>query len=341
MNLRLHRYHMPTRHPFTISRGTTTVQTTLLVELEQDGVVGYGEAVEVSFYDATIDSTVAALEQERDAIESFTFSEPVSFWSFMSVRLAHSPAAQCGLDCAAYDLWGKLADKPVWKLWELDPARACPTDYTIGIDTIDRMVLKLQEFPKWPIYKIKLGTEQDLEIVRALRKHTDAVFRIDANCAWTVEQALSIAPELKQLGVELIEQPLAPDDWDGMAELHKTSPLPIIADESCRIETDVDRCATVFHGINIKLIKCGGLTPARRMIRRARDLGLKVMAGCFTESSVGISAAAQLMPLLDYADLDGALLLADDPASGVRFDLGRPMYPDTAGCGVTLTASSR
>ncbi|MDZ7615820.1 MAG: enolase C-terminal domain-like protein, partial [Patescibacteria group bacterium] len=210
------------------------------------------------------------------------------------------------------------------------------TDYTIGIDTIDMMVRKLREFTGWPIYKIKLGTDQDLRIVQALREHTDAIFRIDANCAWTVAQTLAYAPELKRLGVELIEQPLPPDDWRGMAQVRKDSPLPIIADESCRSETDVERCASVFHGINIKLIKCGGLTPARRMICRARELGLKAMVGCFTESSVGISAAAQLLPLLDYADLDGAMLLAEDAASGVCFKCGRAVYPDTPGCGITL-----
>lgn len=336
MELRLNRFHLPTRHPFTISRGTTTVQATLIVELEQDGVVGYGEAVDVPFYKATVASTEAALEQVRDAIEGFRFSEPAAFWSAMAPLLPDSPAARCALDCAAHDLWGKMEHAPVWKLWGLNPNEACPTDYTIGIDAIDVMVRKLQEFSGWPIYKVKLGTEDDLEIVRALRAHTGAVLRVDANCAWTVEQTLANAPELKRLGVELIEQPLHPNDWLGMEQVRKASPLPIIADESCRTESDVDRCAAVFHGINIKLIKCGGLTPARRMIRRARELGLKVMVGCFTESSVCISAAAQLLPLLDHADLDGALLLAEDAADGVRFDHGRPLYPVTPGCGITL-----
>ncbi len=338
MKMRFRRFDLPTRRPFTIARGTTIVQATLIVELEQSGVFGYGEAADVPFYKATLDSTVAALERARDAVERYRLAEPTAFWEAMRAFLDDSPAAQCALDCAAYDLWGKLEHAPVWKLWGLDPAQACPTDYTIGIDTVDVMVEKVREFPDWPVYKIKLGTDRDLEIVGELRKHTGAVLRVDANCAWSVEQTIENAASLEGCGVELVEQPLPPDDWEGMARVRAASPLPILADESCRTEADVERCAACFHGINIKLLKCGGLTPARRMIDRARQLGLKVMVGCFTESSVAISAAAQLLPLLDYADLDGALLLADDAADGVRFLAGRPVYPSVDGCGVVLRA---
>jgi L-alanine-DL-glutamate epimerase-like enolase superfamily enzyme len=338
VKLQVYRHDLPTRHPFTIARGTTTSQATLIVELEQAGFSGYGEAPEVRYYGATIGSTAAALERVKKQVGRFELSEPTVFWQCMRELLDDSPAALCALDCAAHDLWGKLHCAPVWQLWGLDPGRACPTDYTIGIDTVEVMVKKLQEFAGWPVYKIKLGTENDLAIVQALREHTDAVFRVDANCAWNARQTIENASALGQYGVELIEQPLPPDDWNGMEQVRADSPLPIIADESCRFEDDVERCASFFHGINIKLLKCGGLTPARRMIARARELGLKVMVGCFTESSVGISAAAQLLPLLDYADLDGALLLAEDTADGVRFEQGRPVYPSVGGCGLTLRA---
>jgi L-Ala-D/L-Glu epimerase / N-acetyl-D-glutamate racemase len=203
------------------------------------------------------------------------------------------------------------------------------------------MVAKLNEFPGWPIYKIKLGTDRDLEIVRALRQHTNAIFRVDANCGWTAEQTIRNSFELKSLGVEFIEQPLKADQWDAMRRVRAQSVLPIIADESCIVESDVERCAGVFHGINIKLVKCGGLTPARRMIAKARQLGLSVMVGCMTESTVGISAIAQLLPLLDYVDMDGAVLLAKDIADGVRLDRGRCLYPDRPGHGVALTSSGR
>jgi len=341
MKLALHRFDLPTRHPFTISRGTTTVQTTLIVELQQDGVRGYGEAPESAYYGATIDNMTAALQQARARIEDHRLDDPAEFFEAMGAPepaslLAGSPFARCALDCAAHDLWGKLRGAPVWKLWGLSPDRLPPSSYTIGIDAIETMVAKLEEFPGWPVYKIKLGTADDLQIVERLRRHTDAVFRVDANGAWDVEQTLRNSAALQRLGVELIEQPLAAEDFSGMKRLAQRSALPLMADESCRAESDVDLCAGHFHGINIKLAKCGGLTPARQMIARAGQLGLDVMVGCFTESSVGISAAAQLLPLLDYADLDGALLLAEDVADGVRLQCGHISYPQENGCGIRL-----
>jgi L-alanine-DL-glutamate epimerase-like enolase superfamily enzyme len=159
---------------------------------------------------------------------------------------------------------------------------------------------------------------------------------VDANGGWTAEQTIRFAPELAALGVEFIEQPLRADDWEGAKQVYEQSALPIIADESCIVESDVDKCAGYFHGINIKLTKCGGITPARRMIARARELGLRVMVGCMTESSVGISAIAQLLPLLDYADLDGSLLIVNDPATGVTFDNGRVIYASENGTGAHL-----
>ena len=348
MKLTLHRFDLPTRHPFTISRGTTTVQRTLIVQLEQDGVRGYGEAPECPYYGATIDNVTAALERVRPQVEAARLDDPVDFWQLMDPALrgdgprgSPTPATfpQCALDIAAHDLWGKLRGAPVWKLWGLSLENLPASDYTIGIDAIDVMIDKLREFPGWPVYKIKLGTPDDLEIVRSLREHTDAVFRVDANCAWTAQQTTRNAAALKPLGVEFIEQPLPPGDWAGMKDLYRESVLPVVADESCQVEADVERCADRFHGINIKLVKCGGLTPARRMIARARQLGMKVMVGCFTESTVGISAIAQLVPLLDYVDMDGALLLARDAAGGVTLDRGRLKYPQENGCGVRLLAS--
>ena len=345
MKLTLLPFELSIRHPFTISRGTTTVRSTLIVELEQQGVCGYGEATEYTYYGAGLDKTRASLERLRPQIEAVILDDPAEFWNMMCPlfygdrpRGSATPATfpQCALDVAAHDLWGKLHGKPVWQLWGLSLENNPPTDYTIGIDSIEMMVKKLREFPGFPVYKIKLGTPGDIEIVRRLREHTDAVFRIDANGAWSAEETIRNATALKPLGVEFIEQPLAADDWEGMKRVCRESALPCVADESCQVEPDVDRCAGYFHGINIKLGKCGGLTPARRMIARARELGLKVMVGCFTESSVGISAIAQLLPLLDYVDMDGALLLAEDIASGVTIDRGLVKYPRTAGCGARL-----
>lgn len=209
------------------------------------------------------------------------------------------------------------------------------TDYTIGIASIEKMVSKMQELP-WPIYKIKLGTQEDITIVKELRKHTDAIFRIDANCGWGVEETINNAVELKKLGVEFLEQPMKADDWEAHKEVYKHSVLPVISDESCIIEEDVAKCHNYFHGVNVKLVKCGGLTPGKRMIEEAKKLGLKTMVGCMTESTVGISAIAHLLPQLDYVDMDGALLLAQDIATGVTIKDGVIYYSEINGTGVTL-----
>lgn len=336
MQLLFHPFDLPLRHVFTIARGSTHISRTLIVELRHEGLRGFGEAGENSFYGATIENMTAVLERVRPRLESAGLVEPATLWDELKSELEANSFAQCALDMAAWDLWGKAHGQPLWKLWGLQCQNLPATDYTIGIDSIDVMVQKLQEFPNWPIYKIKLGTPNDLDIVRELRRHTAAIFRVDANCAWTAEEAVRNSVVLKDLGVEFVEQPLAPDDWKGMERVYAQSALPVIADESCQREADVDRCATCFHGVNVKLVKCGGLTPARRMLTRARQLGLKTMVGCMTESSVGISAIAQLLPMLDYVDMDGALLLAQDIASGVTIDRGVVRFPAENGCGVRL-----
>lgn len=337
MRLHLRDLHLPLRHPFTTAHGTLTTQHNLLIELHLDGLIGYGESPSSRAWPQFNAATSrAALEHARPLIEATPFTTPEALWTTLQPLLADHPFALCALDEAAHDLWGKRHGEPVWKLWGLPPSPLPFTDYTIGLDTEERMIAKLHEFADWPIYKIKLGTADDLAIVRTLRQHTTATFRIDANTAWTEQQTLDLAPQLKDLGVEFIEQPLARDNCSGMARLHGRCALPIIADESCQTEADVERCAGHFSGINIKLCKAGGLTPARRMIRRARELGLSVMVGCMAESSVGISAIAQLLPLLDFADIDGALLLAEDIADGVLIEKGQVTLLHRPGTGAML-----
>jgi len=336
MQLRLHAFDLPLAHTFTISRESITSQPTLIVELSQDGISGFGEATSNKYYGFTIERMARDIAALRPQLQAEALDDPAALWSRLQPALKDDPFALCALDQAAHDLWGKLRGQPVWKLWGLSTEKTPTSNYTIGIDQIDVMIAKMNEFPGWPIYKIKLGTDRDLEIVRELRKHTAATFRVDANCGWTTDQAIAYAPELKKLGVEFIEQPLKADQWDDLRRVGQQSALPIIADESCIVERDVERCAGVFQGINIKLVKCGGLTPARRMIAQARRLGLSVMVGCMTESTVGISAIAQLLPLLDYVDMDGAVLLAEDIADGVRLDHGRCVYPDAPGHGLRL-----
>jgi L-Ala-D/L-Glu epimerase len=336
MELRLHQFDLPLRHPFTISRGSVSVQQTLIVELGEAGHSGYGEATTNNYYGATYDGMIAALESVRPQLEMAELVDPGQLWATMAPHFDGCPFALCALDEAAHDLWGKKLGSAVYQLWGLANDVVPVSNFTIGLDTIDRMVAKLAETPGWPIYKIKLGTQDDLAIIRELRRHTTAAFRVDANCGWTADEAIAKSRALADLGVEFIEQPLPASDWAGARRVFQESALPVIADESCIIESDVDRCAGHFHGINIKLVKCAGLTPARRMIVRARELGLKVMVGCMTESTVGISAIAQLLPLLDYVDMDGAVLLASDIATGVKLDHGHCIYPDETGTGVRL-----
>jgi len=336
MKLHLHRFELPLKHPFTISRGTVEVQPTFVVELEEAGSRGFGEATTNTYYGATLDSMSGSLESLRPRIEAYRLEDPAAMWAEFAKELAADPFAQCALDQAAYDLWGKLKGKPVYRLWGLSLDRLPPSNFTIGIDAIERMAAKLAEMPGWPVYKIKLGTPHDIEIVRELRKATDAPFRVDANCGWSAEEAIGNSRALADLGVEFIEQPLPADHWEAMRRVFAESALPVIADESCVREADVARCAGHFHGVNIKLVKSGGLTPARRMIDEARRAGMKTMVGCMTESTVGISAIAQLLPLLDYVDMDGAALLARDIARGVRVERGRAIFPEENGTGVSL-----
>ncbi len=237
---------------------------------------------------------------------------------------------------AGWDLYGKLRGKPLKELWKSNEPLSPITDYTIGIDTVEKMVEKMQQKP-WPIYKIKLGTEKDIEIVVALRNHTNSIFRIDANAAWKAEEALEKIVMLKELGIEFIEQPLAKDDWEGMKFLFQKSPLPLIADESCVHEEDVDKCHNHFHGINIKLTKCSGITPALRMLRRARELNMKLMLGSMNESTIGSAAIAHLMPQVDYVDADGPLLLEEDIATGLEYDNGKVITTDSPGLGIRFT----
>ncbi len=320
-------------HPFTISKGTKTQQPSLLVKLEYFGKTGYGEAPAITYYDITVEQMIADLEAKKSFVEKFSLSDPERYWHYLHHLFPKNPFLVCALDMAAWDIYGKMKKKQLHELWGLDTNKSPITDFTIGIDSEEMMVRKMKEKP-WPIYKIKVGFEDDVEMIAALRKETTVPFRVDANAGWTLEQALHKIPLLKALGVEFVEQPLAKDDWESMKKLFDLSPLPLMADEACVFEADVEKCANHFHGINIKLTKCSGITPAKRMITNARELNLKVMIGCMNESSIGTAAIAQLAPLLDYVDMDGPLLLSEDIAKGVSFDNGKIIYNDLPGLGI-------
>jgi L-alanine-DL-glutamate epimerase-like enolase superfamily enzyme len=326
-------YNLRFKHPFTISKGTKTHQPTLVVSIEQFGLTGYGEAPAINYYGVTVEKMIADLELKKPVIEKFALTEPTRFWHFLHHLIPDNPFLVCALDMAAWDLYGKLQKKPLYKCWKLDISEGPLTDYTIGIDSVEKMLLKMQEKP-WPIYKVKLGTPEDINIIRALREKTNSVLRVDANAGWTLQEALDLIPALHECDVEFIEQPLAKDNLDDMRTLYEHSPIPLIADESCVFEKDVEKCHGLFHGINIKLTKCSGITPALRMIETGRKLGMKVMAGSMNESSIGSAAVGHLLPLLDYVDMDGPLLLDEDIASGLKIENGKVILSDKPGLGI-------
>lgn len=328
-------FNLPFEFPFTISRGTKTHQSTLIVAIQHLGLTGFGEAPAIKYYDTTVEKMVADLESKKKLIEKFAFTDPERWWHFLHHMFPANPFLVCALDMAGWDLFGKMKKKPLHKIWNLDMSNAPLTDYTIGIADIDEMVRKIRSKP-WPIYKVKVGTENDVQMIEMLRKNTDSILRVDANAGWSLEEAIEKVASIKQLGVELIEQPLPASEWDGMKKLLNFSPLPLIADESCASPADLEKCAGHFHGINIKLTKCGGITPAKKMIARARELGLKVMIGCMNESTIGSAAMAQLSPLVDYLDMDGPLLLKQDLATGLEYDSGKVTMAESPGLGISI-----
>ena len=337
MKLHIHPYDLLLREPFSISRDTYTDRKTLIIGLEHQGMIGYGEASEHAYYQTFREDLIKASEQLRPLLLEQPFLPPGQLHEVLQPHLQDTPFLQCAFDEAAHDLCGKLAGKPLYQFWGLKPGQLPATSYTLGISSMEQLIQKVKTLP-YRIYKIKLGTEQDLEIIQTLRKHTSAIFRIDANCAWDVEKTIILSEQFAKLGVEFIEQPLAADAWEEMKEVYHHSKLPVIADESCRIEEDIERCFKRFDGINIKLMKCGGITPAVRMIEKARSYGLKVMCGCMVESSVGVSAISQLLPLLDYVDMDSPLLIANDPATGPTFfPDGRIKISEEPGLGIRFT----
>lgn len=335
MELIIRSFNLKLKHTFSISRQSYNEQPTLIVELKEGGFSGFGEATSNPYYNMTVEKMKNDLTSLKSIIETANHTTPEEFWKHMHPYLKQNMFALCALDQAYNDWYAKQKGKKLYELWGYDISNNPLTNYTIGIDSIEKMVSKMNELP-WPIYKIKLGTKDDIKIVTELRKHTHAIFRIDANGGWHVDETIKNAQALRELGVEFLEQPLKADDWDGHKEVYQKSVLPIIADESCQVEADVSKCYNHFHGINVKLVKCGGLTPARHMLVHAKELHMKTMVGCMTESSVGISAIAHLLPLLDYVDMDGVLLIENDIATGITLNHGVTQYSDLNGTGVAL-----
>lgn len=319
LQLQYYPFDLAFEHPFHTHKGIKTHQPTLIVSLGLGNLTGYGEAPAIVYYDVTVAKMIEALEAKRQMIERYALTDPQRFWHFLHHLLPGNNFLIAALDIAGWDMFAQLRRQPLYKLLGIQWGNVPPTDYTIGMGTTEEMVATLKAHPA-PVYKIKVGGMHDMDSLRVLRSHTNVPFRIDANEGWTFETAKELLPELQQLNVNLIEQPLARDEWDAMKELKQISPIPLFADESCRTEDEVDKCAAAFHGINIKLTKCGGITPAMRMIQNARKLGLKVMMGTMCECTVGSAAIAHMLPLLDAVDADGPLMLKEDAAVGLTYN---------------------
>lgn len=321
--------------PFTISRGTQLVADNVQVSLRADELSGIGEAAPSEHYGELQGTVLAFFERLRPLLAEAQTLPITRLHALLDEVAQLNPSAKAAVDMAMYDLLGKRLGAPVYELLGTDPGCAPRTSFTIGIDTPEVMGRKAAEAEHYPILKVKVGTPRDHENLKAIRAvRPDAVIRVDANAAWTPKEAVERIKALAEYDLEFVEQPVSGRDLEGLGYVRGAVALPVIADESCIVPADVPRVAPYVDGINIKLMKCGGIYPALQMIHLARAHHLKVMMGCMIESSIAITAAAHLSPLIDYADLDGNLLIDDDPYKGVRVEAGKLILPRGPGLGL-------
>jgi L-alanine-DL-glutamate epimerase-like enolase superfamily enzyme len=328
-------------HPFVIARGGYAHHRNVIVRLtDDDGLQGFGEAAPNRYYGESVSTVIAALGQFKPILER---ADPLSLESIetnLNRVLRGNASAKGAVSSALHDLVGKRLGLPVYRMWGLDASTTLQSSFTIAIAENNELERRVAEAREYPILKIKLGTDRDMEIVRIVRNAApEKRLRVDANAAWTPKQAVRMSDFLAEQGVEMLEQPVPASDVEGLSFVRKRSKLPVFADESCLVATDIAKLAGAVDGINIKLAKCGSLREALRMVYTARALDMQVMAGCMIESSLGISAIAQIAPLLDFADFDGAALLSGDPFQGATIAGGTIRLPDGPGLGATPAPS--
>jgi L-Ala-D/L-Glu epimerase len=334
MKLHYAPYTLTLKHPFIVAGNSRTTTPVMLVEIEKDGITGYGEASLPPYLGETQETVGAFLTR----VHLEKYPDPLVLEDILRDIDALAPgncAAKAAVDIALHDWAGKKMGQPWCRMWGLDPLKAPVTTFTIGMDTPDVVRQKTREAAAYKVLKVKLGGENDREMIEAIRQVTDKPIRVDVNQGWKDRGTTMVMLDwLAGKGVEFVEQPMPKDRVDDLAWVRERSPLPLIGDEGVQRLADVPRAQGVYDGINIKLMKCTGMREARAMITLARAHGLKVMIGCMTETSCAISAAAQLSPLADYADLDGALLITNDPFDGARIVNGRVTLSDRPGIGV-------
>lgn len=335
MKVKVLAYDLELEVPFSISRDTTTIRPICIAEVMYKDIVGYGEASPSGYYGDSPELAVEAITGAGGLIGDDPFAVQV-----VSERLAErfpaSPSGRAAVETALFDIMGKLTGQPVFKLFGLSGMSPPLTSLTVGVSEVSLAETRLEFLRGFPILKAKVGFGDEEALLRLLSEETDATIRVDANEGWTLEEAVSKMEAYRtRYGVEFFEQPLPKEDLEGYRELKRRTGAVIIVDESIRCKEDVATWSEAAHGINIKLMKCGGLLEALRMIWVARAQGLRVMLGCMVESSVAITAAAHLTPLVDYCDLDGNLLIANDPFEGVKGHKGVLSLPELPGLGVT------
>jgi L-Ala-D/L-Glu epimerase len=322
------------KHPFQTAHGGRSYSANVvMVFLEAEGLTGVGEAASCGYLEQNADRSLQALRKMADYLPSDPF-EIEDTMHLLEDRFPENQAARCAIDIALHDLVGKVTGLPLYRYFGLSAGEAKKTSFTIGIDTVEKVAEKVEEARDYSILKVKLGSPQDLEIIRKVRELTDATIRVDANAGWKYDEAVKMMRTLADLGVEFVEQPLAREDLNGHAKLKKLAILPIYLDESVQTSRDIPAAACACDGVNVKLTKSGGLREAYRMIATARACGLKVMLGCMVASSVKITASAHLSPLADCLDLDGNLLISNDPYRGVITAFGEMLLPDRPGLGL-------
>lgn len=323
------------RHAFNLARNSRTTTPDVLVQLEYDGIVGYGEASMPPYLGESIESVTKFLGN----LDLGQFNDPFrieEILSYVDGTASDNRAAKASVDIALHDLLGKIMGQPWYKIWGLSPEKTPNTSFTIGIDKADVVRQKVDEAAPYKVIKVKMGLDNDKELVEIIRSKTDKPLCVDANQGWTdKEKALDMCHWLKERGCMFVEQPFDKKMIDETAWLRERSPLPIIADEFCQRIPDVMRAYQVYDGINIKLMKSTGLHEAYKMAVLAKSLGMKLMIGCMTETSCAISAAAQLAPMADWVDLDGNLLIANDSFDGVKVVDGKITLTDKPGIGAT------
>jgi L-alanine-DL-glutamate epimerase-like enolase superfamily enzyme len=333
MRLSFRRYDLKLKHRFATSRGSVDLTPIVITEIEHDGITGYGEASPLRRYGESVETVLQFLAR----IDLSKFDDPFGVEKILlavdGIAVGNN-SAKAAVDIALHDWIGKKLNVPLHRYWKLDNSRPIVSSFTIGIDSLDVIGEKVREAEQYPILKVKLGNEHDKEIINTIRSVTKKTLRVDANEGWkTKEVALERIKWLEQEGVELIEQPMPAANLNDTAWLRERVNVPLIADENSMRLADVATLRNVFDGINVKLMKSTGLHEALRMIQAAKANNLKVMAGCMIESSIAISAAAQLSPLLDYADLDGSVLVTNDPFDGMKLEQGRIVLPNRPGIG--------